>query len=147
MHGLAWISAPRQHSESIQERITDMSLYSGVIQCTQKGHIRLTSVLSADPSNDAGDNCKTDTHTCNVPMGIRHFKATHSGAQFAYAGKEVNLSLWNTELAFASGKQSAKEHIVKASKKRGRESLFPGEIWRAKNVGALRTARSNVLTR
>lgn len=88
---------------------------------------------------DARDNCKTETHACSVPMGIRHFKATHSGAQFAYAGNEVNLSLWNTELAFATEKQSPEGNIDKASKKRGRESLFPGEMWRAKNVSGLRT--------
>jgi hypothetical protein len=43
--------------------------------------------------------------------------------------------LWNTELAFATEKQSVEGNI---GKKRGRESLFPGEIWRAKNVSGLR---------
>jgi len=120
----------------IQERITDMFLYRGIIQCTQKGHVRFTTT---DTSSDARDNPKTEAHVCNVPMGIRHFKATHSGAQFAYAGKEVNLSLWNTELAFATENQSTEGNIDKTSKKRSRENLFPGEIWRAKNVSRLHT--------
>ncbi|KIM28797.1 hypothetical protein M408DRAFT_329244 [Serendipita vermifera MAFF 305830] len=56
--------------------------------------------------------------------------------QFAYAGNEVNLSVWNTEVAFQLGDSQASQATASAGGKRARsnDQLFPGEIWRAKNV-------------
>ena len=52
---------------------------------------------------------------------------------FAYGGDEVEVSIWNTERAFESLPDNSA--ISTNSKKRKRaENLFPGEVWRAKNV-------------
>jgi hypothetical protein len=54
---------------------------------------------------------------------------------FAYGGDEVELSVWNTESAFHPRTEDLNKSAA-ASKKRKRDNeLFPGEIWRAKNVG------------
>ena len=50
---------------------------------------------------------------------------------FAYGGDEVDLSVWDTEKAFSARPQD--ESTV--PKKRKRNELLPGEIWRARNVG------------
>lgn len=60
---------------------------------------------------------------------------------FAYGGFEVDLSVWDAEKAFSA---STSPEILPTEngtgKKRKRETLFPGEIWRAKNVnGFLRS--------
>ncbi|KAG6911489.1 hypothetical protein DXG01_014563 [Tephrocybe rancida] len=46
---------------------------------------------------------------------------------FAYGGDEVDVSVWDTERAFALPSESE-------GGKRKRDTLFPGELWRAKNV-------------
>ncbi|KAG8217475.1 hypothetical protein J3R82DRAFT_5620 [Butyriboletus roseoflavus] len=52
---------------------------------------------------------------------------------FAYGGDEVEVSIWNTERAFKSPPDGSA--ASPSSKKRKRaEALFPGEVWRAKNV-------------
>jgi len=53
---------------------------------------------------------------------------------FAYGGDEVELSIWDMETAFQTQTDDL-NRITAASKKRKRNNeLFPGEIWRAKNV-------------
>lgn len=52
---------------------------------------------------------------------------------FAYGGDEVDLSLWNTELAWQ--RQPESTTLTGSSKKRKRnDDLFPAELWRARNV-------------
>jgi len=52
---------------------------------------------------------------------------------FAYGGDEVDLSLWNTELAWQ--RQLGPTTLTGSSKKRKRnDDLFPAELWRARNV-------------
>jgi ribosome biogenesis protein NSA1 len=54
---------------------------------------------------------------------------------FSYGGDDVDISVWNTELAFSSNSVTTKSTDTPTSKKRKRgDTLFPGEIWRAKNV-------------
>lgn len=110
---------------------------SGVLQCTQEGYLRLTTLNKETTS--------TNTYEGSVPMGIRHFKASNSGNYFAYAGKEVNLSVWNTEQAFSSQSSGTK---AKDEGKRARsgEQLFKGEIWRAKNVGPSNARHPSIIT-
>ncbi|KAG8814490.1 hypothetical protein FRC17_001108 [Serendipita sp. 399] len=95
----------------------------GILQSNQRGQVRLTKL--------GRDEVEETPNTCNVPMNLRHFVASPSGNHFAYGGTEVNLSLWSVERAF----QQSSEARSSKPEKRGRgEQLFPGEIWRAKNV-------------
>lgn len=121
-----------------------VSIYRVILQCSQKGHARLLALRPGDRPIDSQDPSKIESHTCNVPMGIRHFKAAPSGAQFAYAGQEVNLSIWDAERAFSTTQDTESD---KGSKKRGREGLFPAEMWRAKNVSHIHSFSLNELRR
>jgi ribosome biogenesis protein NSA1 len=49
---------------------------------------------------------------------------------FAYGGDEVDLSVWDMEQAFSPRPQTTESE----NKKRKRDALFPGEVWRGKNV-------------
>ncbi|KAG1756299.1 uncharacterized protein EDB91DRAFT_1091781 [Suillus paluster] len=64
------------------------------------------------------------------------WRLSHDHQTFAYGGDEVEVSLWDTERAFASpSESSARDTPVNGSKKRKQgDALFPGEVWRAKNV-------------
>lgn len=63
---------------------------------------------------------------------------------FAYGGDEVELSVWDTERAFASSAPSTTGKTESAQKKRKRDELLLGEVWRAKNVSQIsRVALNN----
>lgn len=106
---------------------TVASTLRGIFQCSQKGKARFTSL-----NPEGGD---LTSHACNLPINLRHCKASPSGSQFAYAGTEVNLSVWDTAVAFRST-PSYPAVVPPTTGKRARkgDQLFPGEIWRAKNV-------------
>ncbi|KAI6036628.1 hypothetical protein BKA83DRAFT_670281 [Pisolithus microcarpus] len=57
---------------------------------------------------------------------------------FAYGGDEVDLSVWNTERAFQASASSEDASSTPPNntkkRKRANDALFPGEVWRAKNV-------------
>ena len=62
---------------------------------------------------------------------------------FAYAGDEVELSVWNTERAFSSEKPIVKDSEGQSKKRKRSEQLLPGEIWRAKNVSVITLTYTN----
>ena len=65
-------------------------------------------------------------------MRLCDWRISSSQETFSYGGDEVELSVWNTEQAFTP---SADQLSVTEMKKRKRgDTLFPGEVWRAKNV-------------
>nr|GAT58729.1 predicted protein [Mycena chlorophos] len=86
----------------------------GVYSCTSNGALRLVeddrTVLGALPSR------------------LCVWKLDPTSQTFAYGGNEVDVSLWNTERAFSQEKTES------SSAKRKRDELFPGEVWRAKNI-------------
>ncbi|KAG8786819.1 hypothetical protein FRC15_010638 [Serendipita sp. 397] len=122
-----WEETPKRFkaSNSSPDRWVGLDVRAqGILQSNQRGQVRLTK-LGSDKDGET-------SHTCNVPMNLRHLAASPSGAHFAYGGTEVNLSLWSLEKSF---QQSAETVSSSKPGKRGRgDQLFPGEIWRAKNV-------------
>ena len=69
-------------------------------------------------------------------MRLRDWKLSEDGTKFIYGGDEVDVSMWSTELSFQSPEESTGQDDGLSSKKRKRnDSLFPAELWRAKNVG------------
>ncbi|CCL99152.1 uncharacterized protein FIBRA_01167 [Fibroporia radiculosa] len=65
-------------------------------------------------------------------MRLTNWRLSPGGETFAYGGDEVELSVWNTEAAFAKRPEDKLSNETK-KRKRG-DQLLPGEIWRAKNV-------------
>lgn len=69
-------------------------------------------------------------------MRLADWRLSPDEKTFAYAGDEVELSVWDTEKAFAA-EQPSQENTPsnEGSKKRKRaDQLLLGESWRAKNV-------------
>lgn len=105
----------------------------GVYSCTSNGALRLTK--------PGEDNSGPEAQLAALPSRLSEWRLTTKGDAFAYAGHEIELSIWDTERAFSSGLQDNSEGNKTSdssetpSKKRKRnEQLLPGEIWRAKNV-------------
>ncbi|KAG5646641.1 hypothetical protein DXG03_002631 [Asterophora parasitica] len=95
---------------------------SGILSCTSNGALRLTSFQS-DPEPVA-------PRLSALPSRLRAWRISPNQETFAYGGDEVDVSVWDTERAFAVRPQVTDSD----SKKRKRDALFPGELWRGKNV-------------
>jgi ribosome biogenesis protein NSA1 len=67
-------------------------------------------------------------------MRLNAWHVSSDATTFAYGGNEVDLSMWDTERAFQTNQSGGVAHAQAESRKRKRDALLPGEIWRAKNV-------------
>lgn len=78
----------------------------------------------------------TNAQLAALPMRLTEFRLAPGGNTFAYAGDEVELSVWDAERAFDATEVPTNEADGQSqSKKRKRsEQLLPHEVWRAKNV-------------
>ncbi|KAI6167066.1 hypothetical protein EDD17DRAFT_1107080 [Pisolithus thermaeus] len=101
-----------------------------VFSCTSNGALRLSTL---------GEESESPTHKlAALPSRLADWRLGCNKETFAYGGDEVDLSVWNTERAFQSSSSSedtSSIHINNTKKrKRANDALFPGEVWRAKNV-------------
>lgn len=98
---------------------------SAVYSCTSNGALRLTKVgqHGSEPAS----------FLATLPMRLCEWRLSEGARVFAYGGNEVELSVWDTEKAFAL--KQADSPTAAESKKRKRDQYLPGELWRAKNVG------------
>lgn len=95
-----------------------------VFSCTSNGALRSTT-LGEDTSAPSGQ-------TSVLPMRLCDWRLSHDARSFAYGGDEVELSVWDTESAFAPREKSSDDNNTK--KRKREDQLLPGEVWRAKNV-------------
>ncbi|OCH95506.1 hypothetical protein OBBRIDRAFT_809688 [Obba rivulosa] len=98
-----------------------------IYTCTSNGALRLTQVLQ----NEALSTSSASTSV--LPTRLCDWKLSHDGSTFAYGGDEVELSVWSTETAFSKPLDATPANADQKKRKR-REQLLPGEVWRAKNV-------------
>jgi len=68
----------------------------------------------------------------SFPLVLRDWKLSSDGTKFAYGGDEVEVSVWDAELAFQALKGA--EEAQPGKKRKKGVTLFPAELWRAKNV-------------
>jgi ribosome biogenesis protein NSA1 len=101
--------------------LTTVHALRGIFSCTSNGALRYVSP-------EEGDNVKL----ASVPTRLEDWQMAANREFFAYGGNEVDLSVWDTERAFSSPEEVDKQSA--APRKRKRDELLPGEIWRAKNV-------------
>ncbi|KAI0807128.1 WD40-repeat-containing domain protein [Fomes fomentarius] len=101
---------------------TDSAVYS----CTSNGALRLTKV--------GQDGSEPASSLAALPMRLCDWRLSEGGRVFAYGGNEVELSLWDTEKAFAIKQAAVDSPAATESKKRKRDQYLPGELWRAKNL-------------
>ncbi|KAJ7452476.1 hypothetical protein B0H11DRAFT_2161563 [Mycena galericulata] len=95
---------------------TDKGIYS----CTSNGALRLVP-----PGDDK------QPVLGSLPTRLCDWRLASDQASFAYGGDEVELSVWDTEQALTQGHATSSDSLFT---KRKRDALFPGEIWRAKNI-------------
>ena len=86
------------------------------------------------PREKVGESSPSSRITA-LPTRLRDWKLSMDGTKFAYGGDEVEVSLWDAELAFQA-LRGAEEGQPGKKRKKG-ATLFPAELWRAKNVGAI----------
>ncbi|TFK76495.1 hypothetical protein BDN72DRAFT_785446 [Pluteus cervinus] len=97
---------------------------SQVLTCTSNGALRMTQLTD--------DSEQVLSKTASLPMRLNSWKLSKNNTTFAYGGEEVDLSVCDTERVFiASGEVPPSSDKGKRKRK---EELLPGEIWRAKNV-------------
>lgn len=113
---------------------------SGLLHATSAGHLAL-HVLPSSPSSDTP---LPAPQTRRLPPNLTCFSTLGGGGgqqqptHFAYAGQEVDLSVWDLERAFGASPASATAGAGGKRKKGGKQvDLLPGEVWRAQNVGPL----------
>ncbi|KAG1891493.1 hypothetical protein F4604DRAFT_1706677 [Suillus subluteus] len=100
---------------------------SSVFSCTTNGALLMSTLKN--------DNCGVSHKLAALPSRLCDWRLSHDRQTFAYGGDEVEVSLWDTERAFAPpSESSAKGAIVNSKKRKQSDTLFPGEVWRAKNV-------------
>ncbi|KAK0459674.1 uncharacterized protein EV420DRAFT_1537129 [Desarmillaria tabescens] len=96
----------------------------GIFTCTSNGALRMTPRFSAE------SEARAESRIALLPTRLHSWKLAVDQETFAYGGDEVDLSLWNTEQAL----QQLSTADVTSKKRKRNVDLFPGEIWRAKNV-------------
>ncbi|KAL1675678.1 hypothetical protein EV122DRAFT_217944 [Schizophyllum commune] len=102
-----------------------LTLTRSVLSCTADGALRRARAAEGQVEADIAA----------LPARLCDWKLASNGDAFAYGGDEVEVSLWDTEKAFAAPPVVVSEPAPSAGKKRKRNDvLLPGEIWRAKNV-------------
>ncbi|KAI6028356.1 hypothetical protein F5J12DRAFT_715033 [Pisolithus orientalis] len=101
-----------------------------VFSCTSNGALRLSTL---------GEETRLPTHKlAALPSKLTEWRIGCNKETFAYGGDDVELSVWNTERAFQPSSPSEDASSISPvntkKRKRAGDTLFPGEIWRAKNV-------------
>jgi ribosome biogenesis protein NSA1 len=98
--------------------------------------------MTVPPTEEGGP---PSSMLATLPMRLKDWKLGPGARMFAYAGDEVELSVWDVGRAFSSsasnlvsmlGKDanSGQDGAQKKRKRRAGDDLLPGEVWRAKNV-------------
>lgn len=93
----------------------------GVYSCTSNGALRLVPTGAEGKRPILG----------SLPTRLCAWRLGSDQTTFAYGGDEVDPSIWDTEKALTVEHASSSDS---SGTKRKRDALFPGEIWRAKNV-------------
>ncbi|KAJ3883404.1 hypothetical protein F5051DRAFT_363510 [Lentinula edodes] len=99
-----------------------------VLSCTSNGALRMTAI-----EQDQSDTAATFL-TTSLPTRLCDWRLSENQNTFAYGGDEVDLSVWDTERAFQNRVEDLTSSTAAAKKRKRNDTLFPGEIWRAKNV-------------
>ncbi|OAX35010.1 hypothetical protein K503DRAFT_697700, partial [Rhizopogon vinicolor AM-OR11-026] len=99
-----------------------------IFSCTTNGALLMSTLKD--------DNSGVSHKLAALPSRLCDWRLSHDRQTFAYGGDEVEVSVWDTERAFASPSESAATGTPANGGKKRKQSdtLFPGEVWRAKNV-------------
>lgn len=121
-----------KESRSKESKFIGLSLSpTAAFTCTSNGALRMTPIFSGNRD----DSQPSSSQLASLPTRLTDWRLSPNGEAFAYGGDEVDLSVWNTELAFQHKPENDTSVSTKTTKKRKRgDELFLAETWRAKNV-------------
>ncbi|KIL69706.1 hypothetical protein M378DRAFT_184111 [Amanita muscaria Koide BX008] len=128
------------------QRFIGLAVTKGTaFSCTSNGALRVVDI-----TREGSEASPVSSKNATLPIRLRDWKLSDDATKFIYGGDEVDVSLWDTELAFQAVEPKKREGGL-LGKKRTRNDLFPGELWRAKNVandalGLRQPIRINSLT-
>jgi hypothetical protein len=107
-------------------------LHSGTISATRSGilsyHRFSHSNLADETNSEPSTSYSHQTRHVDSPLLTIASPSPNSGA-FAYAGKEVDVTVCDIERMFSSSSEK-----TQLGQKRKKNELGEGEMWRAKNV-------------
>lgn len=98
-----------------------------VYSCTSNGALRLTTLPTEGVE-------PVEPRLASLPTRLCDWRLASDQQTFAYGGDEVDLSVWDTERAFAPRPKEDSTPSSAPKKRKRSEALFPGEVWRARNV-------------
>ncbi|KAF7778767.1 hypothetical protein Agabi119p4_3112 [Agaricus bisporus var. burnettii] len=99
-----------------------------IYSCTSNGALQITS------TQDILSDTSPSFQRLSLPTRLHDWKLSPNGSTFAYGGDEVDVSVWDTEVAFQTQAEDSNNSSVTHKKRKRKDDLFPGEVWRAKNV-------------
>jgi ribosome biogenesis protein NSA1 len=102
---------------------------SKIYSCTSNGALQVACI------QDILSNSAPSIQRSSLPTRLHDWKLSSDGITFAYGGDEVDVSVWDTEAAFQVQAGDSTHSLTNSKKRKRNDNLFPGEVWRAKNVG------------
>jgi hypothetical protein len=105
---------------------------SGILSTTSSGLVTLNPHSSISSTTNS-----SSTKTAKLPSGLKTAQSLgSSGEKIVVAGKEVDVSIFDTERVFTAGSDGA-DGVNAAGGKRKKGEMEVGEIWRAKGVSSI----------
>ncbi|TFK42629.1 hypothetical protein BDQ12DRAFT_676525 [Crucibulum laeve] len=98
-----------------------------VYSCTSNGGLCMTPF-------DSIEGTAKPPQLASLPTRLYDWRLSPSHDTFAYGGDEVDLSVWDTEMAFQAPSNKLDTSTGMGKKRKRNDALFQGEIWRAKNL-------------
>ncbi|TIB83185.1 hypothetical protein E3Q06_03016 [Wallemia mellicola] len=84
---------------------------------------------------------KAEEHYLSLPTNLKDMRVSPNGSTFAYGGLEVDLSIWDAKRALeisentpTAPKVVSIQGATKKERKKAKDQLLDGEVWRAKNL-------------
>jgi len=101
---------------------------NAVFSCTSNGILRKASC------NTGSDSSLQTVNSTSLPSRLCDWRMSDNRETFAYGGDEVDLSVWNAELAWQCQPESSSLPGSSSKKRKRNDELFPAELWRARNI-------------
>ncbi|PAV23245.1 hypothetical protein PNOK_0031300 [Pyrrhoderma noxium] len=103
----------------------------GIFWCASNGALGFSNVT---PGGDNTEKVAAPYQKASLPTRLCAWRLSGDSTNFAYGGNEVDLSVWDTEQALQTGGIVTQRTDSDSKKRKRGNDLFPGEIWRAKNL-------------
>ncbi|KAJ3554882.1 hypothetical protein NM688_g2877 [Phlebia brevispora] len=120
---LAWNEARKRDDQKfVGLAFTESTVYS----CTSNGALQRTEL--------SPENTILSSSSAILPTRLAQWRISSDAKTFAYAGDEVELSIWDVERTFSGEASETAADATQTKKRKSRDTLLSHEVWRAKNL-------------